>query len=117
MTAILAVLCAMLAVLVPHLRPGIKVVTKNTGRAPIRSVILYVTGRAYPLGDLAPDVSKEAIVEPTNESHLEIEFVDEAGSKLRIDAGGYFEPGYRATIWVSIKDGAVEANEQRVNIF
>ena len=47
---------------------------------------------------------------PTGESHLEIGFIDVDGQTGRLDAGGYFGPGYRGTIDISITDGAIEKN-------
>lgn len=89
----------------------------NAGSTDLSSVVLHVTGRSYPLGDLAPRASAHATVSPTSESHLEIEFADADGKPKRLNAGGYFEPGYRGTIRVSIKDGAIDENEQHVNVY
>jgi hypothetical protein len=47
---------------------------------------------------------------------LEIEFTDSDGQPQRLDAGGYFEPGYRGTIDISIKDGVIEKNEQKTGL-
>lgn len=116
-TAIVSVHCAALVLILPHLRPGIKVVVRNTGETALCAVVLHVTGNAHPLGDLAPSASKEATVEPTSESDLEIEFVDDGGHKLRLGVDVYIEPGYRGTIWVSIKDGAIDKNEHQVNVY
>jgi len=55
-------------------------------------------------------------VHPTGESHLEIEFTDADGQAKRLDAGGYFEPGYRGTIDISIKDGVIQKNEQQIRL-
>jgi len=52
----------------------------------------------------------------TGESHLEIQFTDGDGQDKRLDAGGYFEPGYRGTINVSIKDGVIQENEQNIRL-
>jgi len=56
------------------------------------------------------------MVHTTGESHLEIEFTDPDGPPHRLDAGGYFEPGYRGTIDISIKDGVIEKNEQQIRL-
>ena len=53
---------------------------------------------------------------PTGESHLEIEFIDVDGQTGRLDAGGYFEPGYRGTMDISITDGVIEKNEQKIRL-
>jgi len=94
--------------------PGIDVTVENTGRMPIRSLVLEVTGNRYALGDIPPSGSAHATVKCTGDSHLEIEFFDLEGRPLRIDAGGFFQPGYRGTIRLSIKDGKIERNEQDI---
>jgi hypothetical protein len=76
--------------------------------------VLHVTGASYPLGDIAPGSSAEATVICHGQSGLEIEFSNSDGKTQRLNAGGYFESGYRGTIRVSIKDGAIERNEQQM---
>ena len=56
------------------------------------------------------------MVHPTGESHLEIQFTDADGQAKRLDAGGYFESGYRGTINTSIKVGMIEKNEQQIRL-
>jgi hypothetical protein len=34
-----------------HFRSGIRVTVQNTGSKPMRSAVLHVTGRSYPVGD------------------------------------------------------------------
>ena len=83
----------------------------------MRSVVLHVTGVSYQLGDIPPGASATARVRPTSESGLEIEFTDSDGKVQRLNAGGYFESDYRGTIRVSIKDGAIETNEQDIKLW
>ena len=97
-------------------RSGIRTTIRNTGNQPLRSVVLHVTGASHSLGDIPPGATAQAIVHATGESHLEIEFTDPDGQPYRLDAGGYFEPGYRGTIDISIKDGVIEKNEQRIRL-
>ncbi len=94
--------------------PGIHVSVENTGNLPIRSVVLYVTGNSYNLGDIPPTTKAEATARCTGDSHLEIEFSDDTGATKRLDAGGFFQPGYRGTIRVSIRNGVIEGNEQDI---
>lgn len=103
-------------VIVMNFRSGIRVTVVNAGPDHLRSLVLYVTGRSYPLGDLAPGDSAYAFVDPTSESHLEIEFVDANGNPKRLNAGGYFESGYRGTIRITIKDDAIVENIQDVRL-
>lgn len=94
--------------------PGIHVTVENTGSQPLCSVVLFVTGNSYYLGDIPPGTTSEATVKCTGDSHLEIEFVDDAGDAKRLDAGGFFQPGYRGAIRVSVKEGEIHENEQKI---
>lgn len=95
-------------------KPGIHVTVQNTGSQPLRAVVLFVTGNSYSVGDIPPGATAEATVKCTGDSHLEIEFVDDAGETKRLDAGGFFQSRYRGTIRVSIKDGLIQENEQDI---
>jgi len=113
----ICVLLVVLVVLVLFLfRSGVHVSIQNTGSQPLRSVVLFVTGTSYNLGDIPPRATAHATVHPTGESHLEIEFTDADGQAKRLDAGGYIEPGYRGTIDISIKDGVIQKNEQQIRL-
>ena len=113
----ICVLLVVLVVLVLFLfRSGVHVSIQNTGSQPLRSVVLFVTGTSYNLGDIPPGATAHATVHPTGESHLEIEFTDADGQAKRLDAGGYIEPGYRGTIDISIKDGVIQKNEQQIRL-
>ena len=94
--------------------PGIHVTVQNTGDQPIRSVVLFVTGNSYSLGDIPPGATADSTVKCTGDSNLEIEFVGDDGQTKRLDAGGFFQSGYRGTIRVSIKDGVIRENEQHI---
>lgn len=96
---------------------GIRVSVENTGTSPLNQVVLHVTGASYNVGDVAPGSSAAARVRPSSESHLEIEYVDDDGNVQRLNAGGYFEPGYRGTIRVSVTDGVIDVNEQDIELW
>jgi hypothetical protein len=100
-----------------RLRAGVRVTIHNVGTTPLRSVVLQVTGASYPLGDIVPGSFGEATVISHGESNLEIEFINIDGKTRRLNAGGYFESGYRGTIRVSIQDGTIEANEQQLTLW
>jgi hypothetical protein len=104
----------LMGLVLPAFAGGVRVTVENTGRQPLRAVRLHVTGASYNLGDIAVGGTAGTVVRATSESHLEIEFTDTSGRKNRLNAGGYFEPGYRGTIQVSIKEGAIDKNEQDV---
>lgn len=73
-------------------------VAHNVGAEPMRSVVVHVTGRSYPIGDLPPGASKSVRLSPTSESHIEL---SQAGH-ARLTVGGYFEKGYRGTITADV---------------
>jgi hypothetical protein len=98
-------------------RSGIQVTVQNTGSTDLRSIVLHVTGKQYSLGDLAPGASAKMTVYPTSESHLEIEFTNADGKQRRLNAGGYFEPGYRGTIRITIKDDVIDENERQIELW
>lgn len=102
----------LLVVLCYQFWSGIRVRVTNNGNTPLKSVVLHVTGASYSLGDIAFGASSTARVAPTGESTLFIEITDDNGETQRIDAGGYFEPGYWVAIRVDIRDGIVERFEE-----
>ncbi len=111
------ILIIIIILVVYQLEGGIRVKVTNTGTATLKSIVLHVTGRSYPVGDIAPGGSVKTKVSPTSESHLEIEFMDTAGGLHRLDAGGYFEAGYRGIIRISIQDGEIVSNEQDIQLY
>ena len=46
-------------------------------------------------------------VTPTSASHVEVGFIDDRGQPVRLNAGGYFEPGYVGEIEIAVQDGKV----------
>lgn len=97
-------------------KAGIRVTIRNNGDQPIRAVTLFVTGNTYYLGDIPANGMAEATVQCTGDSHLEIDFQNNQGKRDRLNAGGYFEPGYRGVIHLSIKNGEIQENQQQIEI-
>jgi hypothetical protein len=102
---------------IPDYNPSIQVSIENGGEKPMRSVTLHVTGATFPMGDVPPGATVNAKVRSKGESHLEIEYADAAGQTHRLNAGGYFESGYRGTIQISIRDGVIENNDQQIRLY
>jgi len=96
--------------------PGVVVKVRNTGQEVMRDLTVHVTGREYSLGDLLPGDFRTRKVLPTSESHVEVEFTDELCQRVRLNAGGYFEPGYRGEIYIEIRDGMLVAVKHQVRI-
>lgn len=112
---IFAVIVLFVVYLYSRFHSGIKVSVANTGTT-MRSVVLHVTGRSYPVGDVLPGKAIVETVQPTGESHLEIEFADTQGQMQRVIVDTYFEPGYGGTISVVIQDGNVVSREVHVTM-
>jgi hypothetical protein len=87
---------------------GIQVTVANGGGLPLRDLVVRVTGRSYSVGDVPPGESRSVRVNPTSESHAEIEFTDEQGRRVRLAAGAYFEPAYRGRLDIRVRDGRIE---------
>lgn len=114
---VIPVIFLLIVVVAFQLRTGIRVTVENTGTFPLKSVVLHVTGASYKLGDIAFGKSATARVNPTSESELVVEFKDTAGQTQRLNAGGYFESGYRGSIRLEIKDGQIDKNQQDIKLW
>ena len=114
---VVLLIVAGIAVVLVLFRPGIQVTVENTGTTPLKSVVLHVTGASYDLGDIAPGATATARVKSTGESSLDIEFTEVDGNNQRLNAGGYFESGYRGTIRVEIKDGQIDKFEEDIKLW
>jgi len=80
------------------MRGGVSVIIRNAGSGPLRSVVVHVTGNAYPVGDIGPGEQKTIRVFATGESHVELEF----GNGGRLFIGCYFEEGYQGKITAEV---------------
>jgi hypothetical protein len=97
----------LLGLVVYHVTGGLDVAVVNEGQSPMRALVVQVTGKSYPLGDIPAGSTRTIRVEPAGKSGVEMEFHDAEDRLIRLSAGGSFEPGYRGTVTVHVKDGAV----------
>jgi len=74
----------------------------NLDTATLRGVIIHVTGRSYEIGDLASGKPATVDIQPTSESHIEVEFLDPDGTTRRLIADCYFEPGYKGDVLIKL---------------
>ncbi|MCI0456958.1 MAG: hypothetical protein L0Z62_08265 [Gemmataceae bacterium] len=95
-----------------RLSHGIRVTLTNNGPVPMSNVVAHVTGNTHRIGDLAVGEARTFRVLPTSESHLELTFDDPLKQEHRLNAGGYFEPGYRMNIEVDIQNNVITRNDQ-----
>lgn len=112
----LPVVALLVCVVFVILKHRIVVTVHNEGPTELRSVVVHVTGRSYYLGDLAVGESKSVTVRPKGESHVELEFLDALGRNQRLLAGGYFEPGYKGTYTVFMKNEHVHQVDDRISL-
>jgi hypothetical protein len=89
-------------------RTGLRVAVTNTGAAPMRAVVVHVTGASYDLGDIPPGSSREVSIEPTGPSHVELSFKDDQGRQLRLVTGANFEPSAHGSIEIAVRDGTIQ---------
>lgn len=92
---------------------GAKVIIVNVGTVPMRSVVVRVTGKSYPLGELGVGQTLSVDTYPTGESSVTIEHTDAQGNRKTLPAGGYFEPGSQSTIKVKVTADFVVSFEQQ----
>jgi hypothetical protein len=104
MKTILAVLAVVLLAAVLAWRPaGVNFTLVNAGAQPLLGVRVLVTGRDYPIGDLAPGETKRLRLSPTGDSHVELAL---AGGR-RLVIGSYLQPGYRGSLEARVTADAV----------
>jgi hypothetical protein len=94
--------------------PGVRVTLFNTGKTTMRDVAIHVPGQTCKLGDIPPGHFCTQKMSPGSKAHVEVEFTDEHGQRVRLPAGGYFEPGSRGHIDIEIKSGTIVAVKQDV---
>jgi len=73
-------------------------------------VTIEVTGKSYPVGDLKPSESASVRVNPSGESHVEIEYRDHQDVQRRLVADCYFEGGrlYHGRIDVTVRNNEIQ---------
>jgi hypothetical protein len=113
----LIIATALLAAAVIPLWPrGVKAVVRNASDSPMRNVRLVVTGRSYTLGDIRPNETRTARVNPTGESDITIEYTDASGTLKAVRADCYIEHGYFGTIRVGVANGAVTGKTNDIRV-
>jgi len=100
-----------------YVRQGVKVRVRNVGSETLYSMLVHVTGNSYSIGDLTAATTASVRVEPTGESHVEVEFKDGKGKSKRLLVGGYFERfPYHGTISVDLDSEKVLKTKSTVMI-
>jgi hypothetical protein len=89
------------------LRPGVKLVVRNSGGAVLRDVHIGVTGRTYALPDIPPNGSKTVRLHPTGDSGITIHHEDATGRAEAVEVDCYLGSGYSGRISVEVADGTV----------
>ena len=94
----------------------VTVAVANAGPEPLRDVMVHVTGETYSLGNLETEQSRTVAVWPHSESHVEVAFTDQMGKRIRLNAGGYFEPGYQGEIAIRLERGKFAAVQHQTRL-
>jgi hypothetical protein len=97
-----------------HFTRGLKVHVYNADSQTLRSLVVSVTGNSYHLGDLLPGSTVSVLVEPKGESGVTVEFVDVGGSLKQFNAAGYYESGYKGTIFLEINAERILQKREKV---
>jgi hypothetical protein len=88
-------------------RDSVALTLENVGQTRLDSVVVFTTGRSYPIGTLLAGTSRRLMIGANGESHIEIEHG--AQSRRRLVVGTYFESGYRGKINVRLTPDSVVA--------
>ncbi|MEM9137277.1 MAG: hypothetical protein AAGB01_08005 [Cyanobacteria bacterium P01_F01_bin.42] len=108
---------------------------ENVDSVSLTAVKVQVTGATYPLGTIPPGETRSIKTYPTGETGVTIQLANpdgqapdsqatdsqvtdsqapdsRASEPITLDAGGYFEPGYRDTLKVQMtRDTVVETHQ------
>ena len=84
-----------------------RVVIENVSDIPLEEVVVHVTGNSYKLGKLEPHNTRSVDVNPTGESHVEIEHRDSNGDRKRLYVDCYLEPRNGGILEVTITPDSV----------
>jgi hypothetical protein len=87
---------------------------ENVGQIPLDSVIIFTTGRSYPIGSIPVGASSHLLIGASGESHIEIEHGARPRRRLRV--GTYFEGGYSGKINVRLTADSVVAVVDSIRI-
>lgn len=103
---------ALLAVLAWPSPARVTVTLVNAGDEPLRSVVVHVTGRSYPAGDIAAGGRTSVDVAPASDSHVELTSAD--GPRLTVDC--YFGRGYEGSVTANVTRSRVIAVQSDVRM-
>lgn len=80
----------------------IKVDISNNSGTPISSVRVEYKGGAYTIQRLESGMTDSHYIKPKSESHLELEYEDMNGKKMKSRIDVYFGSGYSGSVMISI---------------
>jgi hypothetical protein len=107
-------LLAALMVLGCRAADSITLTLENVGRIPLDSVIVFTTGRSYPIGSIPAGASSDLLIGANGESHIEIEHGSHPRHRVRVST--YFEGGYSGKINVRLTADSVVAVVDSIRI-
>jgi hypothetical protein len=112
----LALFAVMLISVNAWLHRGVQVILFNDGQHPVRDVIISFAGgerRTSLLPDRGRYVTR---VNPTGESHLELQFRDPSGNERKAVVDVYIEPNYTGRVLIRIDSSARVTSTDQVEI-
>ena len=94
---------------------GVTVVVRKRDSAALTAVTIHVTGRDYPIGDMAAGSTRRVLVEPTGDSHIEVSHQSIDGRR-RISVECYFGAGDSGAIDIEISRTSVAVIDNEIAI-
>jgi hypothetical protein len=66
-------------------RDSVALTLENVGQIPLDSVVVFTTGRSYPIGSLSAGGPRRLMIGATGESHIEVEHGTQRRRRLVVD--------------------------------
>jgi hypothetical protein len=81
---------------------GVYINITNTTQNVLKDINIAYTGGVIHIANLESKTSYGQYINPTSESHLELEWLDSSGAKQSQEIGVYFEHNYAGSIEITI---------------
>ncbi len=95
---------------------GVSVTVHNSGSSPLVDLKVSVTGKTHELGDLANGATKQCLVKPTSDSHVEISYRLPDGTIKHHSVDCYLESGARGAVNAEVRDGVLIHTSHQVGL-
>lgn len=95
---------------------GILISITNNSDLSVSSIRVLYSGGAYKIPELRAGETVKSRINPTSESHLEMEFVDEQQRDIKIVIDTYFERDYSGSFSIFINKNGKATWEDNITI-